>query len=396
MMEIEQVWEAIDRHASRLPSERVPPARAVGRTLAEPVLADEDQPPFDQSAMDGYALGSPTAGSPYAVVATIAAGESTGIVLREGEAARILTGAMVPAGAVAVARQEDCEADARSVRVIAPCPDGTHIRRRGGVARKGEVLLQSGRRILPGTAGLLAACGTPRVCVTALPSVDHLVTGDEVVPVGTMPNPGQIRDSNGPLIRALLGAMGIGVHRRALPDSAMSTREAVAASKADLLLISGGSGPGDRDYTRAALEANGFEIHCSSVNSRPGRPLIFASRGARLAFGLPGNPLSHFVCFHAFVRRALCRMAGLPPARLLPSTLRSLVRDPGDGRRSWLPARLSAGARGMEVRPLAWKHSGDLTPLAEANALILCGKDGLPPEGDSVAVLPAFDTMEAA
>lgn len=397
MIAIEQVWRLIDRKASRLPEENVPLDLAVGRVLAAPVRAVVDQPPFDQSAMDGFALGALPGKTSFRVVAHIAAGHAASRRLRPGEAARILTGGMVPRGAVAVARQEDCTTCGDMVRVRMPYPSGANIRRRGAILRAGAEILSAGRRFLPGAAGLLAACGVSHLLVVRRPRIEHLITGDEILSADRPLAAGHLRDANGPLLRALLGAMGLRARQKHLPDSAAALRRATQTSEADLVLISGGSGSGERDHARAAIEAAGFAIHCSSVNSRPGRPLIFASRGKRLAFGLPGNPLAHFVGFHAFVRRALARMEGSAPPRFIKATLRAVVRDPGDGRRSWFPARLTSGARGNEARLLSWKHSGDLTPLVEANALLLDDGDARPPRaGDCVALLPTFDTMEDA
>ncbi|MCC7517706.1 MAG: molybdopterin molybdotransferase MoeA [Verrucomicrobiae bacterium] len=396
MIEIEQVWKAVDRRTVALSAERIPLDQAGDRMLAVAVRADTDLPPFDQSAMDGYALGSAPSGAPFKQVATLAAGHASRRTLRPGEAARVFTGARLPRGTFAIARQEDCTAKADVVRVGVACPHGAHVRQRGGIARAGAQILPAGCRLLPGVAGLLASCNAFEVSVLRRPKIEHLVTGDELARPGEKLRPGRIRDANGPLIQALLAALGLSTRRRRLSDSAAALRKAVVKSDADLLLISGGSGPGGRDHARAALEAAGFAVHCSSVNSRPGRPLIFASRGPRLAFGLPGNPLSHYVTFHGFVRRAIARMEGRPPPRLLSATLRGDPPDADDRRRSWFPARLTLGAGGAEARPLRWKHSGDLTPLAEANALILSSGEAPLRDGDRVAVLPAFDTLEAA
>ena len=380
MIEIEQLWGEIDRLTNQLGFEEVALTGACRRVLAREACATADQPPFDQSAVDGYAI----AGSglePFHLAGSQVAGQSSGRRLEPGEAVRILTGAVVPEGAFAVIKQEDCtlldqgEIGERVSASIDIGP-GSNIRRKGGVFKTGTSVLSSGTLITSGAIGLLAASGIASVAVVRRPRVLHLATGDEIVPAGTPLKSGQIHDSNGPMIAALLMERGLPpwqLRQVRLGDSSDEIGEAVAGFDGDLLLISGGSGPGDRDHTQRVLETEGFTIHASRLNSRPGKPLIFASRGRQIAFGLPGNPLSHFVCYHAFVRRVLDRLEGLPSPPLISAQLAGPVEDTGDGRRTWLPGLLETTAEGRRVRPLAWKHSGDLTPLAQANALILLG-----------------------
>lgn len=374
MIEIEHLWNEIDLRTNLLGCEDIALARAVGRVLAREVCSAVDQPPFDQSAVDGYALSSLGPGR-FRLAGERAAGEGGGHSLKNGETFRVLTGAVVPEGALAVVKQEDCMIREEGVEIAGVVPGGAHIRVRGDVVKMGERILSSGMVVTPGALGLLAASGVSSVGVVCHPRVLHLITGDEIVATGEALKPGQIHDSNGPMIRALLSARGIPLKQLHLRDSSAQIAAAVAAFDGDVLLISGGSGPGDRDHTLPVLEHAGFKIHASRINSRPGKPLIFASRGNQIAFGLPGNPLSHFVCYHAFVRRALDRLEGFPPPALIPSRLKEPVEQIGDGRRTWIPGVLEMTGAGHEVRPLAWKHSGDLIPIAIANALILMNAD---------------------
>jgi molybdopterin molybdotransferase len=380
MMEIEQLWSEIDRLTSRLGCEEIALSGACGRTLAQEARSSADQPPFDQSAVDGYALAASGQSQPahYRLVGQQPAGQGGGRPLNEGEAVRILTGAVVPEGAFAVVKQEDCRlsGDGNLVEPPANISQGAFIRRAGEVLKMGEPVLSPGTLITPGSIGLLAASGIGSLAVVRLPSVLHVITGDEIIVAGHPLKSGQIYDSNGPMIAALLEERGVAagqIRQFWIKDSSAEIAAAIAGFDGDLLLISGGSGPGDRDHTLSVLKREGFTIHASQLNSRPGKPLIFATRGGQIAFGLPGNPLSHFVCYHAFVRRVLDRLQGLAPPPLIATRLAEPLLEMGDGRRTWLPGILESTSERHQVRALAWKHSGDLTPLARANALILLG-----------------------
>jgi len=372
MIEIENLRALIDENVLPLPTVDLPPLKAAGFILAEDAVSRDDSPRFDQSAMDGYAFAD-TEPESCRIAGTISAGDSPGAVLASGTSVRILTGAAVPEGAVFIARQEDCEVDASHVRLrpgVKLLP-GENIRLRGGVAAAGDVVLRAGCRVLPGAVALLVSVGINQIRVISRASVVHVSTGAELVAEGHLPKPGQIPDCNGPMVAALAGAIGLPVERRQLGDDARALGLLVSEFAGNLLLISGGSGPGDHDHTLRALLEGGFKIHASRINSRPGKPLIFATRGSQLAFGLPGNPLSHWVCYHAFVRRALDRLHGESPAEFASAEFDRSFQPSADGRRMWTPALVSSGEKGLVAIPMPWKHSGDLTPLAKANALIL-------------------------
>lgn len=371
-MEIEQLWDLMDARIVRLPPLDLPLADAVGCVIAQDVLSPADLPPFNYSAMDGYALGAVEPG-PYTIVARIAAGDETSRRLKAGEAARILTGGKIPEGAFCVARQEDCVVEGDQVRLHEGCvlAAGDHIRLQGGVCRAGTTLLGMGSVCTAGAVALLASSGISFVRVVPRPSALHIATGSELVEPGASLAGGKIYDSNGPMIGALLRDAGVCPARCRLDDSPDALERVVGDFRGDLLLVSGGSGPGDHDHTARALEEAGYVIHASGINSRPGKPLIFATRGQQAAFGLPGNPLSHWVCYQAFVTRALARMCGRIPPEWVMAYSVGPVAGGGDGRRTWTPARRGYEGGSIVVHPLPWKHSGDLTPLTHANALIL-------------------------
>lgn len=371
---IEELWALIDAVVQPLPPERRAVEHASGRRVCEDVCARNDFPAFDHSAMDGYAFAEAEPGK-CRIVCTVAAGDSPSHELCPGEAVRILTGAPIPSGTFAIARQEDCVTDAGFVTPEVPLSDGAHIRRRAAVARAGEPLLAAGEALLPGAVALLVSCGVSDVPVFPLPRVTHLSTGSELLEPGSAPRDGKIPDSNGPMMTALLAACGLSVQRRRLADDPLALAECVRAFEGDLLLISGGSGPGDRDNTAAALESGGFVIHTRRVNSRPGRPLLFATRRSQVAFGLPGNPLSHWVCHHVFVRRALNRLEGRPPLEFVETACPSWPDAPTGGGSVWTPASVQIAGGLAVATPLPWLHSGDLSPLSSANALLLDAPD---------------------
>lgn len=376
MIEIETLWEWIDERVSALPAEEVRAERAVGRCLAESVRAAQDLPAFDHSSMDGYAFAESHPGE-CPVVMEVAAGTPAAQTLKPGQAARILTGGEIPGGTLGVVRQEDCTTEDGSVRMrrADSVHAGENIRRRGTIRRAGDVLLDAGSRLEAGGVAFLISAGVSSVRVPRAPVILHLATGSELLEPGAPPEPGKIADSNGPMIEALLGREGCRVERRRLRDEARALDDAVRGFEGDLLLISGGSGPGEYDHTTGALRAAGFGLHASRLNSRPGKPLLFATRDSQIAFGLPGNPLSHWVCFQAFVRRALCRLRGAAAPALEDVYCPEWPVPEGDGRRTWTPAVQRFHEGRHQVDPLPWEHSGDLSPLTSADALLLDSPD---------------------
>ncbi|HEY8965867.1 MAG TPA: molybdopterin molybdotransferase MoeA [Candidatus Methylacidiphilales bacterium] len=369
-----------------LPSEAVPldAALAEGRVLRQAVEADADSPPFDRSAMDGYAIAERDPGAPYRVVGSVRAGEVfSGGPLAPGTCVRIFTGGQVPEGTVRVIMQEDAVAEGDTVRFAeAAFADEapTFVRRRGEEYLRGARLLGEGIRIGPVAASVLATVGVAFPQVSARPRVAHFVTGGELVPVGAVPGAGQIRDSNSSLVAGLVAAAGGRLVRQArVGDDQEALRRALALAVeegVDLLLISGGAGAGETDFGRTALEEAGYAIDFAGVALRPGKPLLFgAHKGSgKPAFCLPGNPLSHYVVFHLFVRRALERLQGMEPTEQA-----DLVDWDGDplgeagGRETYHPCHWKIVSGRVEARVLNWTSSGHLASLGEANGLLVSG-----------------------
>lgn len=285
MITVEQVWEIIAAQVRVLPSGSIASTECAGRVLREKVVAREDNPPFNQSAVDGYAFSGQGTNGWQLVAGTDCAGEMSTVPLQNGEARRILTGGVVPPGTVFIAKEEDCVAAEGFVTPPADHEPGGFIRPSGGVWQAGEVLLAAGTRLGAGDAGLLAAMGYGQITVTRQPSVLHLVTGNEIHRGSGTPPPGLVRDSNGPLIAALCRASGVEIRQQWIKDEAHSINSVVADAQEDVILISGGSGRSERDFARPALTGAGFAIHVDGVDTRPGRPFILGQRGVQVALG---------------------------------------------------------------------------------------------------------------
>ncbi|MBB4630467.1 gephyrin-like molybdotransferase Glp [Sphingosinicella soli] len=369
-----------------LPTE-VPLAEAAGLTLAEDLTATLTQPPFAASAMDGYAVRWADMPGPWRVVGESAAGRGFAGRVGTGEAARIFTGAPVPEGADTVIVQEDVrrEGDTLALTGEGPPHEGAHIRAAGKDFRAGQRLIAAGTRLSPQHLGLAAAAGHGNVAVRR-PRVAIIATGDELVPPGEAPRAGQIVSSNGVMLGALLRAAGAEVRDLGIfPDDLDAIGKGLAAAKdADLVVTVGGASVGDHDLVQKALTDAGAAIDFWKVAIKPGKPLIAGSMGGARVLGLPGNPVSAFVCAALFALPMIARMAGRADAQ--PAvTARLLDPLPANGnRRDHLRARLSAEG----VRAFTAQDSSMLGVLADANALIIRPVDAPAAEvGSEVAVL---------
>jgi molybdopterin molybdotransferase len=352
----------------------MPLSQARGRVLREDAFAAEDMPAFDRSAMDGYAIDGQDSSEKFRVVMEIQAGSLPQARLQRGESARIFTGAPVPEGATQVIMQEEVERDGEWA-IVRARDRRTWIRYRGEDARRGEKLLAAGARLRAGELSLLAQLGLVQPCAGPAPRVLHFATGNEIVDPAGVPGAGQIRDSNSTLIAALLADCGANLIAQgrcgdALDVLVRSVQEHSPDSW-DCLLISGGASVGDYDFGARALRELGFEIHFGQMNIRPGKPLVFASRGRQIAFVIPGNPVSHFVTFQAGIRLALERLEGAAPAwaPVKIELAEDLPAKPNDRKTLW-PARVAIEAGTLRLWPLSWQSSGDLRGLLGANALI--------------------------
>ena len=383
MIPVEEALAIVLAHTPALGAEDVLLTDALGRVLAEPVRADHDMPPFDRSAMDGYAVrAADVAHAPATleVAAQVRAGQFPTDTLRPGQAVQVMTGAPVPAGATAVQPIEKTRAleGGRKVEVLEPVETGAHISRQGAEVRAGDLVLESGETVTPATVGVLAAVGRGRVRVGRRPTVAVLVTGDELVDVWEQPGRARIRNSNGYAVSAQAAWAGATVRSLGVvPDQAdriaQGVREGFAA---DVLVVSGGVSAGAFDLVEEVLARFDVGLLFTKVAIKPGAPLVFGRRGDRLVFGLPGNPVSAQVTFDVFVRPALLRMQG---ARVVSRPVVPVeLGEPASnrsGRRYYLPARVRAEGGTLVARPLPTQGSADLVAHARANALVILEAD---------------------
>lgn len=374
MLSLAEARSIIAQHVQTLEPLAIPLATARGRVLREDALAPDDLPAFDRSAMDGYAIDATDTSSKFRVVMEIQAGQVPEARIHPGECARIFTGAPIPEGASQVIMQEDVERDGEWI-TVRERDTKMWIRYRGEDARKGELLLAAGAQLHAGELSLLAQLGIVQPRVGRAPRVLHFATGNEIVDPSLTPAQGQIRDSNSTLIAALLADAGAHLVAQArcgdALDQLVGAIQQHAVESWDCLLISGGASVGDYDFGARALSKLGFTTHFPRMNIRPGKPLIFATRERKVAFVIPGNPVSHFVTFQSAIRLALERLEGSPTSwRSAKIELAAdLPAKPNERETLW-PAHVGVEDGTLCAMPLAWQSSGDLRGLLGANALI--------------------------
>jgi molybdopterin molybdotransferase len=369
---IDQALELVLARVRPLAAETVPIAAAAGRVLASDAHAACDLPPFDSSAMDGFAVRAADTPGRLVIVGHSAAGRPESKVLGGGEAITISTGAVIPAGADAVVPVERTVAGDGTVDVEA-VTKGDNRREQGGDVRAGALVLRAGTRLGPVQVGALAAVGAAEVRCGARPRVVVLATGTELRSPGDELEPGEIYESNTLVLRAQLESVGAHVTvLQAVTDDEVATRAALGAGlQADVLVTSGGVSMGEHDLVRATLAELGAEEVFWRVAVRPGKPVAFATLGTTLAFGLPGNPVSALVGFELFVRPAILALqgAGEPGPFYLPGRLGSALHR-SEERDAMVRARTRVDADGVVLEPLAGQESHMIVHAAAADALV--------------------------
>ena len=369
-------------------------AAAAGRVAAEDAAAAVDLPPFDRSAMDGYAVraGDTAAGVALRLAGGVAAGEVSADELAAGTAAAISTGAALPPGADAVLQSELAELGDGTVTPERAIEPGRHVRYRGEDLRAGDVLARAGERLTLPRLSALASAGVGEVAVHRRPRLQMLVTGSELLPLGAPPEPGRIHESNGLMVGLLAERAGADVtHGGVVPDDREATLAAVEAGlRADVLVVSGGVSVGPHDHVKPAFEACGVEEVLWRVRIKPGKPIWFGRREHTLVFGLPGNPLSSIVCFCMFIEPALRRLQGERDAapQLVPGRL-TAPAGPSDGRTTFLTARIARGEDGvLEATPTERQGSHMTGALGQSDGFAVAphGSPGLA-AGDPVDLL---------
>ncbi len=389
--------------AEPLPAEHAALAEAHGRVLAADIAALRTQPPDDLSAMDGYAVRASSVEQTPAtlrLVGEVAAGHPFDGTVGDGEAARIFTGGVVPPGADTIVIQENTKRDGDTVVVTTGSAPGRHIRRAGLDFREGAVLLAKARRLNDRDLMLAAAMNHPKVPVHRRPRVAVLGTGDELVPPGTQPGPGEIVYSNGFALMALARSEGaevidLGIVADQIDATVAAIRKAREA-RADILLTSGGASVGDYDLVQMGLAAEGLELSFWRVALRPGRPMMHGRLGDMQVIGLPGNPVSAFVCALLFLVPLIRRLAGradVHPPTESAALGKSLPAN--DERADYLRATLAPGPDGTPVAtPLPVQDSSMMAALAKADCLVIREPFAPPVKaGDRCVILrltPAF------
>jgi len=390
VLSVEEALERILATVWVLEPERAPILEALGRVLAEEVVADRNIPPLPNSAMDGYAVRAADVARVPArlrVIAEAPAGRLCPVEVGPGTAVRIMTGAPIPAGADAVVpfehtrvvQDSSCPTADEWIEVLRETRPGANVREAGEDVRAGQVVLTPGRVLRPQEIGMLAALGRTEVAVIRRPRVAILATGDEVVPPWETPGPGQIRDANSYTVAAQVRRYGgipliLGVAR----DEETLIREGVRralAERADLIVTSGGVSIGDFDLVKQVLAAEG-EMRFWSLNMKPGRPLAFGVVGGVPLVGLPGNPVSAMVATELFVRPAVLKMQGFtewPWPELRARLTDPIVRK--DGRRHYLRVRLRETPDGWEATLTGDQGSGILSSLVQADGLAVIPED---------------------
>jgi molybdenum cofactor synthesis domain-containing protein len=380
MISVNDALNIVLQQSPKLEFEAAALGDALGRVLAEDIVADSDLPPFDRAQMDGYAVrAAEVANTParLRIVGESAAGAGWHREMKAGEAVRIMTGAPVPAGADAVQQVElTREIDGGSqVEILESVEAGKSIVKQAAEIKAGETVLRAGEDINAAMIATLASFGYAQVKVGRRPRVAVMATGSELVSVEQKPGPDQIRDSNNYTIAAYATLAGAIVARWPLAgDDTEELKQQIkqAAETSDVLITSGGVSMGVYDFMKTALKELGAEIFFERVALRPGKPTVFARLGNTLVFGLPGNPVSVTVTFNLFARAALRKMQGAKQPGLIEETavLAQAVKGSVD-RESYLPAILRTDEKGtLLAEPLKWGGSSDFVAFAQAAALI--------------------------
>jgi molybdopterin molybdotransferase len=381
LLTVAQAIVIIDAIAITSHIERKSLNQAAGLLLADDILADRDDPPFDKSLMDGYAVRAGDS-TTLRIVGDIPAGTLAKRGIEPGEAMSIMTGAPIPPGADAIIPIEQTSRTGDSVLLKSTASPGQSISCRGSDCAAGDIVLRKGTPLGPAQIAVAASVGAADLNVFAKPRVAILSTGDEIIPVHRQPQNAQIRNSNSPMLRSLLTRLGCDVHDLGIVcDNPRLIREQLEQGmQSDVLFVTGGMSMGEYDYVPKLLIEMGVELRISKLRIKPGKPFVFGVKdaphvysgptapNAKFVFGLPGNPVSGYVCTLRLASRLLTKLAGGEPAdNFVNAALRKDL--PINGPREFYQPAVLDEAGG--IAPLQWKGSADIYTLAKANALII-------------------------
>ncbi len=371
MLRFEEALNAI-RNLSYMPAtEKVDLPSALHRVLAEDVRADMDMPPFDKSAMDGFACRREDLGMPLKITGTIAAGQDSGLTVSKGECVRIMTGARVPPGSDCVIMLEDTETSAGGHVIFRAAKTSANICAMGEDVRTGELLVKKGTLLEPRHMPALAGMGYPAPEVYVQPSTGIFVTGDELVSPDRKPSATQIRNSNGPQLEAQLRAMHIMVKNYGIvPDSRELLRETfnLAVTENTMTIVCGGVSVGDFDFMPGIINEAGFNIHFHGMRAKPGKRTLFAVKDNKFVFGLPGNPVSSLVVFELLVKPLLMNLQGSSALPVMEEVvLKTEYRVKNNDRTSFIPVIIHADGTAL---PVEYHGSAHIFAYASANGIM--------------------------
>lgn len=370
MVSFEEAVNIVTSSAGFLSEERVSLADSLHRILFEDVVSDMDMPPFNKSAMDGFACRRKDLGNVLTIVETIRAGDDPGHTILDNQCAKIMTGGKVPEGADCVIMVEQTESAGEDQIRFTGLKTAENIAVRGEDIRKGAVVIEKGTRILPQHIAVLASVGAVNPRVFKRPIVAVFSTGDEIVEPHITPGGAKIRNSNGPQLTAqVLSAGAVPIYMGILPDNPDETRIAIekALTTSNIVLVTGGVSMGDFDFVPEVLKSLGVEIVFEKVAVKPGRPTVFGRKGNVSVFGLPGNPVSCFTMFELLVKPFIDRMMGcleMPPEIQLPIG-EDYSRKKAD-RISWTPVSIEQGV----ATPIEYHGSAHIHSLCLARGLL--------------------------
>ncbi len=366
MISVEQAFKQIDTIQALKPIE-IPLVEALNYTLAEDVLSPINMPPFNQSAMDGYAVNGTC--KTFELIGEIQAGmDASSIELKEGEAVRIFTGAMVPTSATTVIRQEIVEKNEDSISIQSNYGQNDNIRLAGEQIRLYELAAKKGTRISAGVLGFLVGIGIENVSVYRLPKIAVIATGNELIPAGEKLTPGKIYESNSHMIKAALQSFGFECKIHRVVDDFEATKSLFAEliNENDLMIAAGGISVGDYDFVGKALEKLDTETLFYKVKQKPGKPLYLGKNGSTYIFGLPGNPGAALSCFYIYVSVALAQLTGRKSPFVVPK-IAHLVHD--YSKPEGLTQFLKANLTGDNLRILSHQSSAMLNVYTDTNCI---------------------------
>jgi molybdopterin molybdotransferase len=387
VISIDEARDIVRARVQLLTIANVPLPAARDHVLREDAKSPGYFPNADVSMMDGYAIRTNDLSERFRIVGEVRAGAVPEQGIGEGECVRIFTGAPLPDGADAVIPQEDTEVQ-NDFMIPTQRSAKRWVRLRGSEGQPGQVIAAAPLRLGGVELAALAQAGCTHPATSAVLAVAHIATGDEIVDAMTEPEPGKIRDTNSLLLCGLVGDLGATFSSNRCGDVLEDLIAAIPQSE-KLVLISGGANVGAYDFGSRALRDSGFAIHFDKVNLRPGKPLTFATRGDQVAFVIPGNPVSHFVCFQTVIRLAIERLLGIMPRWSFVEMAHEGDRAlPSDARETFWPARVVVRDGRLVAIPKHWSSSGDTFSLVGTNALIRLPREGDPiPPGAIVRVL---------